>query len=80
MTTDSLLRLIELYASARGLTVSTVSTYATAHGDTHARLARGHDITTRRAARVVQWFSDHWPAGVDWPPDIDRPAPQKEAA
>ena len=28
--------------------------------------------------RVLQWFSDHWPEGLDWPPDIPRPEPRPE--
>ena len=39
------------------------------------RLKRGHDVTTRRAARVTQYFSDHWPAALPWPDDILRPDP-----
>ena len=34
-----------------------------------------------RAARIVQWLSDHWPADLPWPTDIPRPPPNsKEAA
>ena len=69
MNTESLIKLIETYAVARGLTVSTVSSYAAASGDMHARLVRGHDITTRRAAQITQWFSDHWPVDLPWPVD-----------
>ena len=39
------------------------------------RLRRGHTITLRRVARVLQWFSDHWPADLEWPSDIPRPLP-----
>ncbi len=79
MFTESIMRLFETYATHRSLALSTVSTYAAAAGDFYARLERGHDLTTRRAARVIQWFSDHWPADLDWPPDIPRPAPRGEA-
>lgn len=74
MNAESIMMLCEVYAAERKLTLSTVSTYAAAAGDFYARLKRGHDLTTRRAARVVQWFSDNWPEGVDWPGDIPRPA------
>ena len=76
MNTESIMQLCEVYARRHGLSLSTVSTYAAAAGDFYARLRRGHDLTTRRAARVVQWFSDHWPADVDWPAEIPRPTPQ----
>ena len=74
MNAESIMTLCEVYAAERKLTLSTVSTYAAAAGDFYARLKRGHDLTTRRAARVVQWFSDNWPEGLDWPGDIPRPA------
>ena len=75
MNAESLMELCEIYAARRGLTLSTVSTYAAAAGDFYARLRRGHDLTTRRAARVVQWFSDNWPNDAEWPADIPRPVP-----
>ena len=39
-------------------------------------------LTTRRAARAIQWFSDNWPSDLEWPAEIPRPEPQepKEAA
>ena len=52
-----------------------MSLYASGSGATYARLAAGADITTRRAARIVQWLSDAWPASATWPTDIPRPAP-----
>ena len=75
MDAKSIMRLCEIFATERGLTLSTVSTYAAAAGDFYARLKRGHDLTTRRAARVIQWFSDNWPRDAEWPADIPRPAP-----
>ena len=74
MDAKSIIRLCEAYAEQRSLSLSTVSTYAVAAGDFYARLKRGHDLTTRRAARVVQWFSDNWPKDAEWPADIPRPA------
>ncbi len=29
--------------------------------------------------RVLQWFSDHWPGELPWPPDIPRPAPSPDS-
>ena len=75
MNIEALIRLIEIYAEATGLTYATVSTYCSGAGDFYARLKRGCDVTTRRAARVTQWFSDNWPADLVWPSDIPRPEP-----
>lgn len=45
----------------------------------YQRLRGGHDITTRRAARIVQAASDNWPTDLDWPPEIPRPAPSPDS-
>ena len=69
--------LIACYAQHGRCTAATTALRATGSGDTYARLRAGRDITTRRAARVVQWLSDHWPPGAEWPADIARPAPAR---
>ena len=72
-------RLLVIAAQALDRSPSTVGRWAAGDGRTYDRLRRGRDITTRRASRVVQWLSDHWPAGAEWPPDIPRPAPAASA-
>ena len=42
------------------------------------RLRAGADITSRRAERIIQWLSDHWPAALAWPSDIARPQPSPD--
>ena len=49
--------------------------YAAGAGGFLRRICQGCDITTRRAARVLQYFSDHWPLDLPWPVDIPRPDP-----
>ncbi len=70
-----IIRLVDRYARHTGHTVATVSLASSSSGATYGRLLHGHDITTRRAARIVQWFSDRWPAGLPWPAEVPRPAP-----
>ena len=72
---SSLADLIRRYAAGRGATESYASRLATGSGDTLARIDTGTSLTARRAARIVQWLSDHWPPGAEWPPDIPRPDP-----
>lgn len=69
--------LAEQYAAALGLSLSTVSLYAAQQGQLIERLRTGAGITVRRHARIVQWFSDHWPAGLAWPSDVSRPPPSR---
>ena len=70
-----IIRLIDQLASARRRSPHTVGFWVSGSGDFYARMKNGHDITTRRAARITQWLSDHWPVDLDWPSDIPRPAP-----
>ncbi len=79
MTEEQILILAQSYAAGRGITMSTLGSPAYT-GVIFARLEGGSSITLRTARRLVQWFSDHWPADLDWPRDIVRPAAQKEAA
>ena len=74
-TSAKLRALMAAYALHSGRRLSTVSRLASGSGATATRLSRGHDITTRRAARIVQWLSDHWPEDTRWPVDIPRPPP-----
>ncbi len=37
------------------------------------RLGAGANFTVRTYDRLVQWFSDRWPEGLEWPRDIERP-------
>ncbi|HMR51218.1 MAG TPA: hypothetical protein PKA33_01560 [Amaricoccus sp.] len=39
----------------------------------------GSDITVGRYSAAMQWFSDNWPAGTDWPAGIARPAVSVDA-
>ena len=78
MLPRNLIRLIDLMAGATGRSAGTIGRQAGGSGDFYPRLQKGHDITTRRAARVGQWLSDRWPADLEWPADIERPVPSAE--
>lgn len=74
MKTDTLTKLARAFAAHKGLKLSTVSTYAAQDGKYFDRLEHGAGCTLRKAERLVQWFSDNWPADLEWPRDIQRPA------
>lgn len=76
------LRLITLYSAAADRSENTIARLSSGDGRTAVRLKAGCDITTRRAARIAQWFSDNWPVGLPWPQDIPRPpaSPDSPAA
>ena len=74
MSHDHIVCLAELLAAHRDRSPSTVCRWASGDGALYARLRNGKAITTHRAARLVQWFSEHWPDDLAWPADVPRPA------
>lgn len=74
-----LLKLSDHYATARGLSISRVSTLVFADGKVLTRISNGGDLTTGRFEAAIGWFSDNWPADVEWPSDIDRPHPNSNS-
>ena len=78
MSTDRLVRLGEAYGRHRGLALSTVGRLAGGHGSFFSRVADGR-VTFRRVDRAIQWFSDHWPAELQWPNELPRPVPSPGA-
>ena len=75
----NLLILAERYGSNKSIALSTVSLYAAGQGRLMERLRAGCGITVGRRDRILQWFSDHWPAGLPWPEEISRPYPASPA-
>jgi hypothetical protein len=73
---EQLVKLLEAYAAARGLSLARVSTIVFNHGTMHQRLVDGSDITVGRLESAVLWLSTNWPEGVDWPDGIARPVPE----
>lgn len=81
MSTETLVRMAQAYSAHTGLKLSTISTYATNDGKFFGSQLMGAGCTLRRADTIMKWFSDHWPADLEWPHDIPRPKPtNREAA
>lgn len=80
MDTHSLITLAETLASHRGLTLSTLSTYAANDGKFFSRLKNdGAGCTLKTAQKLLVWFNGNWPADLEWPKAIPRPAKTKVA-
>ncbi len=79
MQAVEILKLAEAYASHTGRKVSTLGAYTVNDGKFFERLSKGGGCTLRTAARVVQWFADHWPADLEWPRHIPRPKTREAA-
>lgn len=78
---NALIKLAEALAAHQGVTHFAISMRAMGKGDFFKNMIeRGYDCRTRTAAKLMQWFSDNWPADLAWPRDIPRPTKSKEAA
>ncbi|MFA7308338.1 MAG: hypothetical protein WC026_16895 [Hyphomicrobium sp.] len=70
---DSLLSVARAYGAAERIDLSTVSWRALGDTKKLPAIVAGKDIQVRRFERAMQWFSDHWPDGADWPETVARP-------
>lgn len=81
MSSDTHTHLIDLsatYAAHMNLSHWRVSFIVRGDGQFFRRLAEGKSCTLKTASHVMQWFSDNWPADLEWPRDIPRPPKQKK--
>lgn len=72
--TDGVIRVARRYMGARGIKGSTLCRLAVHNSTAWQRLPSGK-VTIRTVNRLIQYLSDHWPEGLEWPPDIPRPEP-----
>ena len=72
-------RLATAYRTMNPVSESRLGQLAAGNPIFYARLRDGGSCTIRLYGRVLQWFSDHWPAHLEWPSDVPRPAPASEA-
>lgn len=72
---DHLVTMLGAFAAASGLSEARQATLIFNDGKTAVRLRAGGDVATGTYERAMQWFSDHWPDGADWPAAVPRPIP-----
>ena len=70
---DHLLRMAQVYGEALGLPQTTVSWRLFEDTNKLANLEAGRDLYLGRYERALQFLSDTWPSGLDWPADVPRP-------
>lgn len=76
----ALITLADSMAAHLGVTHFAISMRALRKGDFFKKLIDGGDCRTATAAKVLAWFSDHWPRDLEWPRDIPRPPKTKKEA
>ena len=73
----ALLTLSNQYAARVDRKPATISNWIVGHARLFRRLEDDKGCTVETYNRTLQWFSDHWPADLPWPADIQRPAISK---
>ena len=68
-----------MFAQATGLSPSYISVKCGSDSRLYERLKKGGDLRLKTFRRIVQWFSDNWPADLFWPAGIPRPAPSLDS-
>ncbi|TIS37544.1 hypothetical protein [Mesorhizobium sp.] len=74
-----LLTLLDNFRAKKALQESTIGRLCAADGEFFPRLREGKTFTARKYDAVVEWFSDNWPEGAEWPDSVLRPS-KTEAA
>ena len=79
MNTSDARFLAHRFCGARAIKLSTLGNLAVGN----ARLFEGLDagrVTVRTLRRLIQYLSNNWPEGLEWPSDIPRPEPTAQEA
>ena len=78
MHRDMLLRLVDAFRTRVPRAEATISNWICGQARLFARLRAKRPVTDASYERAFQWFSDHWPEGLEWPADIPRPTPNPD--
>lgn len=76
---EDLLTLSRVYMQAEGVSTTTLSHRMFNDGKKLTAIETGSDIQVTRYERAIQWLSDNWPKGSEWPADISRPLAARAA-
>ena len=79
MDARDLHRLGVCYASSKNISLATVSNLACGNATLFKRISHGGSCTIRTFNKVLQWFSDNWPADLFWPLETRRPGPSPDS-
>jgi hypothetical protein len=72
--------LADAYAAYLGRGLFTIAGRVGVHGKFFVRLKDGHGCHIGTFLKVQRWFDANWPADLEWPRHIPRPAKQKREA
>lgn len=72
---DQLISATDMYCRAAGMSRARLSTVLLSGGRRLADIEAGGDIGVNRFEQAMQWLSDNWPDGAQWPREVPRPSP-----
>ena len=78
--TEQLSIVAQAYTKATGKSLARISTLIFNGGGRLDTIIGGGDLNTRSFEKAMGWFSDNWPADMEWPSHIPRPVPSDLAA
>jgi hypothetical protein len=70
---DNLRTVGGLFCSKTKLAPSTVWARAAKDARFLSRVESGKGFTVKTYDTAIRWFSDNWPADMDWPVGVERP-------
>ncbi|KGF71176.1 hypothetical protein LL06_00865 [Hoeflea sp. BAL378] len=70
---EQFIRTFDAFVDATGVGEGTLSDRLLNGGGRMKRIRTGSDIATGTFERVMQWLSDNWPDGAEWPEGVARP-------
>lgn len=74
MAQNDLITLAQLLSGHTGRSLTTISSWCGEHKRLFPRLADGHGCNLATYQRALTALSQIWPADLEWPRDIARPA------
>lgn len=77
---QALLQVAYLYSGATGASLSSIGRAACQNARFFDALTGGKSCTLRIYSDMMQFFSDHWPDGTQWPVNVRRPLSRAEPA
>jgi hypothetical protein len=81
MRYEDISRLADILGAHIERSAYTLAARAGVHSRLFKRLEAGLGCRVDTYSRALTWFSDNWPADLEWPRDIPRPPkPKKETA
>lgn len=80
MQYETLTHLCDTYSAHVARSQFTIAARAGVHSHFFSRLRKGAGCRVDTFNRVLGWFSDNWPADLEWPRHIPRPPKTKKEA